>query len=80
MNVTKYKASTFTETNNLTLSQTTNFTFFQLKEFTDNFKFVKNSRKFSKRVENTVGKAEIAHNEQFLLFPHCFQKNCTADT
>ena len=22
--------------------------------------------------ENTVGKGEIAHNEQFLLFPHCF--------
>ena len=23
-------------------------------------------------LENTVGKGEIAHNEQFLLFPHCF--------
>ena len=23
--------------------------------------------------ENTVGKGEIAHNEQFLLFPLCFQ-------
>ena len=22
--------------------------------------------------ENTVGKGEIAHNEQFLLFPQCF--------
>ena len=22
--------------------------------------------------ENTVGKEEIARNEQFLLFPHCF--------
>ena len=22
--------------------------------------------------ENTVGKGEIAHNEQFLLFPKCF--------
>ena len=22
--------------------------------------------------ENTVGKGEIARNEQFLLFPHCF--------
>ena len=29
--------------------------------------------------ENTVGKGEIAHNEQFLLFPQCFQKTCTAD-
>ena len=27
-----------------------------------------------KPVENTVGKGEIAHNEQFLLFPQCFQK------
>ena len=30
--------------------------------------------------ENTVGKGEIAHYEQFLLFPQCFQKTCTADT
>ena len=25
--------------------------------------------------ENIVGKEEIAHNEQFLLFPQCFQLN-----
>ena len=31
--------------------------------------------KFSKRVENSVGKGEIACHEQFLLFLHCFQKN-----
>ena len=42
----------------------------------DNFKFDENSRKFSKRVENTVGKGEIARYEQFLLFPQCFQKAC----
>ena len=24
----------------------------------------------------TVGKGEIAHHEQFLLFPQCFQKVC----
>ena len=42
----------------------------------DIFKFEENSRKFSKRVENTVGKGEIAHYEQFLLFPQCFQKSC----
>ena len=36
----------------------------------------KPTRKFSKRVENTVGKGEIAHYEQFLLFPQCFQKAC----
>ena len=27
-------------------------------------------------VENTVGKGEIAHYEQFLLFLQCFQKAC----
>ena len=37
-------------------------------------------RRFSKRVENTVGKGEIARYERFLLFPLCFQKICTADT
>ena len=31
-------------------------------------------------VENTVKKGEIAHYKQFLLFPLCFQKTCTADT
>ena len=52
-----------------------------LKEFADdNFRFDESGRKFSKRVENTVGKGEIAHYEQFLLFPQCFQKTCTADT
>ena len=26
-------------------------------------------------MENIVGKGEIAHNEQFLLFPQCFSLN-----
>ena len=43
-------------------------------------KFDENGRKFSKRVENTVGKGEIARYEQFLLFPQCFLKSCTTDT
>ena len=38
----------------------------------------KNGRKFSKGVENTVGKVEIALHLQFFLFPWCFQKNCSA--
>ena len=46
----------------------------------DNFKFDENGRKFSKPVENTVGKGEIARNQQFLLFPQCFQKTSIADT
>ena len=51
------------------------------KDFADdNFKFDENARKFSKWVENSVGKGEIAHYEQFLLFPQCFQKTFTADT
>ena len=53
----------------------------KLKEFADDkFKFDENGRKFSKWLENTVGKGEIARYEQFLLFPLCFQKTCTADT
>ena len=61
----------------LTHYQTTNFRLSKLKEFAcDNFKFEENGRKLSKRVENTVGKGEIAHYEQFLLFPQCFQKAC----
>ena len=49
----------------------------KLKKFADdNFKYYENGRKFSKWVENTVGKGEIARNEQFLLFPQCFQKAC----
>ena len=39
----------------------------------DNFKFVEHGKKFSKSVENTVGKGEIARYEQFLLFTQCFQ-------
>ena len=31
---------------------------------------------YPKRVENTVGKGEIARYEQFLLFPQSFQKAC----
>ena len=49
----------------------------KLKEFADdNFKFEENGRKLSKQVENTVGKREIAHFEQFLLYSQCFQKTC----
>ena len=53
----------------------------KMKDFADdNFKFDENDRKFSKLVENTVGKGEISHYEQFLLFPQHFQKTCTAYT
>ena len=53
----------------------------KLQEFADdNFKLDENGRKLLKWVENTVGKGEIAHYEQFLLFLECFRKTCTADT
>ena len=68
-------------TSQLTLSQMTNFRLSKLKEFADNnFRFDENGREFFERVENTVGKGEIARYEQFLLFPQCFQKAWTADT
>ena len=52
-----------------TLSQTKNLASCKLKKFTDdNLKFGENVRKFSKQVENIVGKGEIARYEQFLLF------------
>ena len=65
-----------------TLSQRTNVRLFQTerKHSDVNSKFDKNGREFSKRIENTVGKGEIARYEHFLLFPWCFQKTCTADT
>ena len=54
---------------------------FKQKEFADdNFFFDENGGKFSERIENTVGKEEIAHYEQFLLFTQCFQKTCIAVT
>ena len=46
-----------------------------MKKFADdNFKFDENGRKFSKQVENTVGKGEIAHYEQFLLSHSVFKR------
>ena len=36
-------------------------------------KFDENGRQFSKRVENIVGKGEIAHYEQFFFFPSVFK-------
>ena len=52
------------------------FRLFQTEEFADNnFIFDENGRTFSKRVENTVAKGEIARYEQFLLFPTVFSKD-----
>ena len=47
----------------------------RLKEYADNnFKFDENGRKFAKRVENTVGKGEIACYEQFFLSLSVFKR------
>ena len=57
----------------LTQSQTTSYRLSRAKRFADGiFKSVTNGREFSKWVENTVGKGEIARYEQFLLFPQYF--------
>ena len=57
----------------LTLSQTTNFRLFQTERVSRRqLEIWRNGRRFSKRVENT--------EEQFLLYPQCFQKTCAADT
>ena len=53
----------------------------KLKELADdNFNFDEYGRKFSKRVENSVGTGEIACYKHFLLFPQCFQDTCAANT
>ena len=53
----------------------------KLKQFADdNFEFDENGLKLSKQVENTEEKGEIARYEQFLFFPQCFQKTCSAHT
>ena len=60
---------------NLTHYQTTNFRLFQTEGVCRRqFQIDENGRKLSKWVENTVEKGEIAHYEQFLLFPQCFEK------
>ena len=38
-----------------------------------------NRLQLSDWVENIVGKGEIAHYKQFLLFPQCFQKLSAVD-
>ena len=43
------------------------------------FKFDENGKKFSKRVENTVGKGEIARYEQFFFFHTVFKRHVHCD-
>ena len=62
----------------LTLSQTTNLRLLQTPRVSRRLMQIAESS--PKWVENTVEKGEIACYEQFLLFPQCFRKTCTADT
>ena len=65
----------------LILSQTTNFALFKTERVCRRqFSFSCEWQEVLQTVENTVGKGEIARDEQFLLFPLCFQKTCTANT
>ena len=67
--------------NLLTLSQTANLRLSQTERVCrQQFRIDENGRKFPKKVQNIVDKREIARDEQFLLFPQCFQKTCTADS
>ena len=65
----------------LTLSQRQILDTSKLKEFVDdNFELDENIRKFSKQVEKTLWEKEkTVRYKQFLLFPQCFRKTCTAD-
>ena len=65
---------------NETLPQMTNFRLFQTERICrQQFKCDENGRTLYNRIENIVGKGEIGRYEQFLLFPQCFQKTCSAD-
>ena len=70
--------------NSLTLSQTTSLDSPKLKEVAgENFKLDENGGNFCKRMENTVGKGEIASYKQFLLFPKSYSQtllNAEAET
>ena len=58
-----YETVQISKQKTLTHSQTTILDSSELKELADDkFKFDVNDRKFSKQVENTVGKGEIAHS------------------
>ena len=58
----------------LILSKTTKFRLKLTKLADDNFKFVENGRKFSRRVEHAVGKGEIDVSSNF-SFSHSVSKD-----
>ena len=46
-----------------------NFTLFKIEILETTISNLMKMAKFSKRLQNTVGKGDIAHYEQFFLFP-----------
>ena len=65
----------------LTLSEMTNFRLFQTERVCRwQFRIWWKLQKVLQTGRKHCGKGEIARYEQFLLFPQCFQKTCTADT
>ena len=56
-----------------------NLRHFQFQRVCSNSEFDKNGGKFYRKVENKVGKGEIACYEQFPFFPLSFQNTFTAD-
>ena len=67
---TKWQNFKLIQIQNICITRRQILGFSKLKDFADdNLKFEENGRKLFKLVENTVGIGEIAHYEQFLLFP-----------
>ena len=65
----------------LTLSQTISFRLPNRKSLQTTILNLMKMQESSMKGEKTLRKKEeIARHEQFLLFPQCFQKTCTADT
>ena len=56
------------------------FTYKLNKLADNNFKFDEMAERSLNSCRNHCGKTRNRNNEQFLLFPECFQKTCTAGT
>ena len=68
--LTLYELICYQTTKFLNFPKRQNLVSFKLNDFADdNFKHDGNGGKFSEKVENTVGKGEIARYEQLLFFP-----------
>ena len=64
----------------LSLSQTTNFTLCQTESFQTTISDLKKWKNILRKGRKHLEKRGNRLSRQFLLFPQCFQKTCTADT